>query len=127
MLYGDPSTAELWNRLDVVLQKIHASALRGEMTIRASCVDSGGHYTQLGLQLLPTSGRQARIRDQGIRRRWQANRGQADQEQHRQDQPVPLWASIPTKELVYARLKIQTEGDGYCHFPEGRGESSSGC
>jgi len=27
-----------------------------------------------------------------------------------------------TKELVYARLKIQTEGDGYCHFPDGRGE-----
>ena len=45
-LYGDPSTSELWIRLDSLLQKTFTHPLHGEMVIRSSCIDSGGHYTQ---------------------------------------------------------------------------------
>ena len=45
-LYGDPSTAELWMRLDTILQQRFKHPIHGEMILRAACVDSGGHYTQ---------------------------------------------------------------------------------
>jgi phage terminase large subunit GpA-like protein len=46
ILYGDPSTPELWAQLDTVLShKYSHSKDVSDMGITATCVDSGGHYT----------------------------------------------------------------------------------
>jgi phage terminase large subunit GpA-like protein len=46
ILYGDPSTPELWAQLDSVLgRKYQHSKAVPDMHVTATCVDSGGHYT----------------------------------------------------------------------------------
>ena len=46
VLYGDPSTPELWAELDkVLMRKYPHSKEVPDMNITATCVDSGGHYT----------------------------------------------------------------------------------
>jgi phage terminase large subunit GpA-like protein len=46
VIYGDPSTPDLWNDLDTILNNsfIHSRDL-GNFAITAVAVDSGGHYT----------------------------------------------------------------------------------
>jgi phage terminase large subunit GpA-like protein len=46
VLYGDPSTPELWAQLDELLKrKYRHSNEVPDMPITAACVDSGGHYS----------------------------------------------------------------------------------
>jgi phage terminase large subunit GpA-like protein len=46
VLYGDPSTPELWAQLDEVLsRKYQHSKDVADLNVSAACVDSGGHYT----------------------------------------------------------------------------------
>ena len=46
VLYGDPSTPELWAQLDEVLsRKYPHSKDVPDLPIAATCIDSGGHYT----------------------------------------------------------------------------------
>ena len=46
VLYGDPSTPELWAQLDAVLMQRYAHSKDiPDLGILACCVDSGGHYT----------------------------------------------------------------------------------
>lgn len=46
ILYGDPSTPELWAELDSVLSRKYSHSKEvPDMSITATCVDSGGHYT----------------------------------------------------------------------------------
>ena len=45
VLYGDPSTPELWAQLDAVLMRRYAHSRDiSDLGILACCVDSGGHY-----------------------------------------------------------------------------------
>lgn len=120
-LYGDPSTAELWNRLDVALQKIHIHPLYGEMAIRASCVDSGGHYTQQVYNYCRLRAGRRVFAIKGVGGEGKPIVGRPTKNNIGKINLFPVGVDT-TKELVYARLKIQSEGDGYCHFPEGRGE-----
>ena len=46
VLYGDPSTPELWAQLDEVLLREYQHAKDvPDLHVTATCVDSGGHYT----------------------------------------------------------------------------------
>jgi phage terminase large subunit GpA-like protein len=46
VLFGDPSTPELWAQLDEVLSRRYSHSKDvPDLGILASCVDSGGHYT----------------------------------------------------------------------------------
>ena len=44
-IYGDPSSDELWQRLDEVLAQTFIHPKRGEMIIRSTCIDSGSSYS----------------------------------------------------------------------------------
>jgi phage terminase large subunit GpA-like protein len=44
-LYGDPSTPQLWSALDSVIFKTYDTVDGRQIGIRATCVDSGGHFT----------------------------------------------------------------------------------
>lgn len=46
ILAGDPSKPELWERLDAFLQSALPTDHGGAMRISATCIDSGGHYTE---------------------------------------------------------------------------------
>mgnify|MGYP003648991432 FL=1 len=45
ILYGDPSGHEVWKDLDELLQKKYKHPKGVELSVRVSCIDSGGHHT----------------------------------------------------------------------------------
>jgi len=120
-LYGDPSTPHLWNDLDNILKASYTTESGRQLGIRAACVDSGGHYTQAVYNFVrPREGR-----------RIFAIKGMAGEQRPLVGRPsknnigkIKLFTvgTFPIKELIFSRLKIQSSGAGYCHFPAGRSD-----
>ena len=121
VLYGDPSTSQLWNQLDEALQKTYDHPLYGEMIIRSTCVDSGGHYTQQVYNYCRLRAGRRIFAIKGIGGEGKPIVGRPTKNNIGKINLFPVGVDT-TKEVVYARLKISGEGDGYCHFPLDRGE-----
>lgn len=111
VIYGDPSAPTLWADIARYLN---------DNTPAATCIDSGGHYTQAVYAF--AKGR--------LRKRVYATKGMAGP-----GRPVwPKKASRNTigkvhlflvgvdaaKDIVYSRLRLLTPGAGFCHFPDDR-------
>lgn len=111
VIHGDPSAPALWADLARYITD-HAPA--------ATCIDSGGHYTQQVYAFC-----RARLRQRVYAIKGMAGPGR------------PVWPKKASrnnsgkvnlfligvdaaKEVIYSRLKIKTPGPGYCHFPRGR-------
>ena len=45
IIYGDPSTPQIWNELDEYLHETWVTEDERELAIRCTAIDSGGHYT----------------------------------------------------------------------------------
>lgn len=120
-MYGDPSSAELWNRLDVMLQQKFDHPTKGEMVIRSVCVDSGGHYTQQVYNYARLRSGRRVFAIKGIGGSGKPIVGRPSKNNIGKINLFPVGTDT-AKEVVYARLKISDEGEGYCHFPSNRGE-----
>jgi phage terminase large subunit GpA-like protein len=120
-MYGDPSSSELWNRLDITLQQKFDHPTRGEMVIRSVCVDSGGHYTQQVYNYARLRAGRRIFAIKGIGGEGKPIVGRPTKNNIGKINLFPVGTDT-AKELVYARLKIREEGDGYCHFPIGRSD-----
>lgn len=121
VFYGDPSTPQLWNDLDTFLKTRYETEDGRTLDIRATCIDSGGHYTQAVYNFVrPREGR-----------RIFAIKGMAGESRPIVSRPtrnnigkVRLFTLgvDNIKELIFSRLKITIEGAGYCHFPADRSD-----
>ena len=120
-IYGDPSTAGLWMELDHVLQQKFQHPVHGEMILRAACVDSGGHYTQQVYNYCRARAGRRVFAIKGIGGEGKPVIGRPTKNNIGKINLFPVGTDT-TKELVYSRLKIADEGEGYCHFPMGRSE-----
>lgn len=117
ILWGDPSGPGLWADLEGYLSQVfeHETLPEG-LPIEATCIDTGGHYTQAVYAFCKGKER---------RRIW-AIKGVAGKR--------PIWPKRPSKqnrakinlfaigvdgakEAMYARIRKETLGAGYCHFP----------
>ena len=121
VLWGDPSTRDLWATLDFELARTFAhSRSMHPLPISAACVDVGGHF---GASVL-------RFTTERESRRVFAIKG-------RGGPGIPIWPKRPSKsrhgrqavyltgvdavkEPLMRRLAILAPGPGYCHFPVGR-------
>jgi len=121
VLWGDPSAPAVWADLDTLLQLPwpHARALP-PLQIKAAAIDTGGHHTlavyrfcraRLGRRVFAIKGVSRPGDPIWPRRPSRNNKGR-----------VPLFAVNvdAAKEAILARLKIETPGAGYCHFPAER-------
>lgn len=120
-IYGDPSTAALWMQLDERLQETYLHPTHGEMVIRSACVDSGGHYTQQVYNYCRARAGRRVFAIKGIGGEGKPVVGRPTKNNIGRINLFPVGTDT-TKELVYSRLKIMSEGEGYCHFPVGRSE-----
>lgn len=120
-LYGDPSTAELWTRLDSILFQTRKHETRGEMIVRSSCVDSGGHYTQQVYNYCRTRAGKRVFAIKGMGGEGKPIVGRPTKNNIGKINLFPVGTDT-AKELVYSRLKMTDVGEGYCHFPTGRNE-----
>lgn len=116
IFYGDPSQAVVWNQLDDYLSQTWTYANGDGLIISCTCIDSGGHHTSDVYKFCKTR----------EHRRIFAIKGKGGE-----DIPFVGKASRTNREKValfnlgvdqgkatlLSRLKIEFEGEGYCHFP----------
>jgi len=120
VIYGDPSTPELWADLDEYLQAPTITLEGRKVAVSAAAVDSGGHSTDAVYNF---------VRDKTRRRIW-AIKGQAGEGK-------PVWPKLASKnnkgrialfnigvdsakDIIYGRLRVVKPGPGFCHFPADR-------
>jgi phage terminase large subunit GpA-like protein len=114
-LYGDPSTPQLWTTLDSQLFKMYEANDGRQMPIRATCVDSGGHFTNTVYSYCKKHAGRRVFAIKGV---GGEGRGIVGRPTKNNIGKCPLFpVGVDTaKDLVFARLRIQEEGAGYIHF-----------
>ncbi len=119
ILYGDPSAPGIWRELDALRRQVFVHPIFGEMTLRATCIDTGGHYTNETYQYVRGADRVYGIK--GVPGEGKPLVGRPSVNNYGK---IPLFpVGVHTaKELVFARLRSKPTEAGYCHFPEGRGQ-----
>lgn len=123
-IYGDPSRADLWKQVDeaVLREWDHASGrkLRPDVV----CCDSGGHFTSEVYQFARERARQGVIAIKGASQRNKPVIGKgAKVDINARGKTLKRGAMVfsvgtdTAKSTLFARLKYNSKGEGYLHFP----------
>lgn len=118
IFYGDPGQQAVWDQLDAFLLKEWFTPAGVKLTISATCVDSGGHFTSEVYDFCK----------QREYRRVFAIKGKGGYGIPFISKPSRAGIKKDTylftigvnegKDTIYSRLKIEEpEKPGYCHFP----------
>lgn len=113
---GDPSQSDVWAEVDQWLRREFTHESGVKLRIRCAMIDSAGHHTKQVYAF--TKPRE--------RRRIYACVGRAGKKPmlnrpSRNNSAKALLYTVgvdTAKESFYARLKVEEEGPGFCHFPE---------
>lgn len=118
-LYGDPSAPQLWNDLEDVLKQtfVHPSGI--DLPVRATCIDSGGHFTQAVYNFCRSREGRRVFAIKGVGGEGKALIGRPSKNNIGKVRLFPVGVDTG-KEMIYSRLKIVDPGPGYMHFPEDR-------
>ncbi|MBR4859777.1 MAG: phage terminase large subunit family protein [Alphaproteobacteria bacterium] len=121
VLFGDPSTPELWGQLDEVLMRRYAHSKNiPDLGILACCVDSGGHYTDhvINYCYARSSSRVFAIKGDGGYGKpiWPATASKS----WKTKKPVYVIGVNDAKDTLMRRLHIP-DCTGCWHFPMERG------
>ena len=120
-IYGDLSTQHPWAELKSKLTQTYVHPVFGEMSIRMTCLDSGGHFTQSVYKFSQTVPRVTAIK--GVGGSGKPMVGKPTKSNLGGSQVFPLGVDT-IKELVVARLSVtERDSPGYCSFPADRGDS----
>lgn len=113
VIWGDPSTPDVWTDLDTALAERYRRADGAELTVKATAVDSGAFTTDV-----------YRYANARRARRVFAVKGMAGQGRpilRKMKTKAAFLVGVDTaKEKIYSHLKLQDHGPGYCHFPMDR-------
>lgn len=111
---GDPVLNTTWEALDTILNRKFKHPSGVELSVAATCVDSGGHHTQAVYDY--TRRHTNRFAVKGQSQAGKALVGRPTRTNKGRIALYPLGVDA-AKDLIFARLKINEVGDGYCHFP----------
>jgi len=118
-LYGDPSAPQLWNDLEDVLKQTFMHPSGVDLPIRATCIDSGGHFTQAVYNFCRSREGRRVFAIKGVGGEGKALIGRPSKNNIGKVRLFPVGVDTG-KEMIYSRLKIVDSGPGYMHFPEDR-------
>jgi phage terminase large subunit GpA-like protein len=118
--YGDPSAPSIWQELRAALRQVYVHPRFGEMTIRATCIDTGGHYTNDTYNFVKASDRVYGIK--GIPGEGKPLVGRPSKSNYGNIHLFPIGVHT-AKELVFSRLRAKEGEPGRCHFPTGRSQA----
>ncbi len=115
-IHGDLSTDEPWEELDALLDTTFIHPLFGEIPIRVTTVDSGGHFTQRVYEFCHHRSRTLAIK--GMPGKGRPFVGRPLKNTIGDARVYPLGVDT-IKETVVSRLRVTDPyAPGYCHFPE---------
>ena len=116
-IYGDMLKEQVWQDLDAFLLSGFKKKDGTTLHIISACVDSGGHHTDQVYRF---------TRDRWERKVW-AIKGKGGSDvpyirnpttNNRVKTPLFIIGVDAGKALLYQRLRHETKGPNYCHFPE---------
>jgi phage terminase large subunit GpA-like protein len=116
-LYGDPSTPQLWSALDTSLNRQFTTTEGRTLPIRASCVDSGGHYTNAVYQYCKRNQGRGVFAIKGVGGEGKALAGRPTKNNIAKCPLFPIGVHS-AKDTLFGRLKIGEVGAGYVHFAD---------
>lgn len=115
-LWGDPSSPTVWHDLDNILNQQFDHELGITLSIRCACIDSGGHHTNSVYNYVrPREGKRI-FAIKGVGGAGKPIVGRPSTNNIGKIKLFPVGVDT-AKDLLFSRLKITTEGAGYCHFP----------
>lgn len=120
VIYGDLKINNIWKQLDDFLSQTFTTADGRKLKILATCVDSGGHYTNEVYRFCKArTGR----RVWAIKGKGGAATPYYSKPTYSNALKTPLFTlGVDTgKAILYQRLAVEEEGPNYCHFPEDEG------
>lgn len=117
VLYGDPSTPQLWTALDSQLFRQYETASGRQIAIRATCVDSGGHYTNSVYNYCKKNYGRRVFAIKGVGGEGKAIAGRPSKNNVGKCPLFPIGVDT-VKDLLFARMRIAEEGAGYMHFSD---------
>jgi phage terminase large subunit GpA-like protein len=118
IFYGDPGQQVVWDQLDAFLLKDWFTPNGVKLTISATCIDSGGHYTQEVYDFC-----KAREYRRIFAVKGKGGSGvpfiyKTSKVGIKKDTYLFIIGVNEGKDTIYSRLKIEEpEKPGYCHFP----------
>ncbi|MEM9681651.1 MAG: terminase gpA endonuclease subunit, partial [Pseudomonadota bacterium] len=118
--YGDPSGSELWKELDEYLLEMFEVEGRGQVATSATCVDTGGHYTQAAYAFCKPRFRRRVYAIKGIGEAGRPVWPKRASKNNSGGVNLFLVGVNAAKDMIFSRLKLDKPGPGYCHFPVGR-------
>ena len=114
LIPGNLAQAEPWDRLQQALQSGWPREGQGNMRIRATCCDIGGHFTKQVYAFCRRTGMRGRVHPiKGAtkpQRRLVLRSGSKAR--------LYLVDTVAAKDQILARLRIEKEGFGFIHFPQ---------
>lgn len=115
-IWGDPSSPTVWHDLDQVLGQQFEHESGTELTVRCTCIDSGGHHTNSVYNYVrPREGKRI-FAIKGVGGGGKPIVGRPSTNNIGKIKLFPVGVDT-AKDLLFSRLKIDQEGAGYCHFP----------
>lgn len=116
IFYGDPGQKVVWQQLDDYLNEEFRYADGTGLRISCVCIDSGGHYTTEVYKFCKDREHRRIFAIKGKGGDGIAFVGKATRS-NRENCALFSLGVDSGKETILSRLKIDFEGDGYCHFP----------
>lgn len=116
IIHGDPAQHHVWKDLDNILFQRFTNTRNHQLAISCTCIDSGGHHTD---NVYNYCKKYEMHRIFAIKGASQTGKPLISHYSRSNRKKVKLF-SIGTdtaKQIIYARLKIDSPGAGYCHFP----------
>jgi len=117
ILYGDPSTPQMWTLLDQTLGQVYETEDERQIVIRAACVDSGGHFTNSVYAYCKKNYGKRYFAIKGVGGEGKPIAGKPSRNNSMKCHLFPIGVDT-VKDLLFARMRINEPGAGYIHFSD---------
>ena len=116
VFYGDPGQKEVWQALDDFLSKTWEYSNGDKLGLSCVCIDSAGHFTDEVYMFCKPRVRRNIFPIVGRGREGMPSVSKPSRNNRRH--VVLFTLGVTTiKGTLFSRLKVETRGAGFCHFP----------
>lgn len=116
-LYGDPSTPQLWSALDSHIFRTYKTESGSQVAIRATCIDSGGHFTNSVYAYCKRNTGRRVWAIKGVGGEGKPVAGRPSKNNVGKCPLFPIGVDT-VKTMLMARMRIDEPGPGYMHFSD---------